>query len=232
MPRVNANWFLTGFTWLLAIGLTFWNLATIEAVSKARDQSERLRNELLFHRQYAGKLESIRQTAETYTLPVESAKLGFLGAQNRLETLGAIFGLAPFMVARQAGAAMPEQWPLTVSCEGSLENTVRFLNALEDLICPCGESSSKSMRSIFEPPPKSSSCCSSAWKMRRIRPRPLFGQHDMWPPVRIIHHETVGQSAKIMVRRLADGCRRVTGTERVSSHGIGKSTDGRAFSHH
>ena len=132
MPRVNANWFLTGFTWLLAIGLTFWNLATIEAVSKARDQSERLRNELLFHRQYAGKLESIRQTAVTYTLPVESAKLGFLGAQNRLETLGAIFGLAPFMVARQAGAAMPEQWPLTVSCEGSLENTVRFLNALED----------------------------------------------------------------------------------------------------
>jgi len=130
MPRMNANWFSTAFIWILAIGLTLWNLSVIGSVSEARNQNERLRNELLFHRQYAGQLESIRQTAETYTLPVDSPKLGFLGVQSRLEILGAIFGLSPFKVSRQVGATDPEHWPLTVSCVGPFENTVQFLGAL------------------------------------------------------------------------------------------------------
>jgi hypothetical protein len=130
MPRLNAYWLTAAGLWMLAIGLTCWNLSTIEAVSMARDNGERLRNEVLFQRQYIGKLEAVRQTAETYALPVDSVQLGFLTVQQQLEALAAVFGLQKVKVARLVGQTDPEQWPLTVSFEGAFQGTAGFLQAL------------------------------------------------------------------------------------------------------
>lgn len=130
MPRLNAYWLTAAGLWALAIGLTFWNLATMEAVATARDQGERLRDELLFQRRNAARLEDARLKAATFTLPVDSAQLGFLTAQGRLEALGAVFGLEKFNVVPQVGQAAPDQWLLTVSFEGPLEGAARFLEAL------------------------------------------------------------------------------------------------------
>jgi type IV secretory pathway TrbD component len=54
MSRMNQLWLATVMMWLVAVGLTCWNVSTIEAVALARDQNERLRKEMMFHRQYIG----------------------------------------------------------------------------------------------------------------------------------------------------------------------------------
>ena len=130
MPRLNAYWVAAAGLWLLAAGLTFGNLATMEAVATSRDQVERLRNELLFQRRNADALETARRTAAAFTLPVDSAQLGLLAVQSRLEALGAVFGLEKLKVVHQVGQSGPGQWPLAVSFEGPLAGAAKFLGAL------------------------------------------------------------------------------------------------------
>jgi hypothetical protein len=132
MSRMNQLWMATVVMWLIAVGLTCWNVSTIEAVALARDQNERLRKEMMFHRQYISKLESVRQTADTFFLPVDSLKLGFLGVQSELQSLAAVFGLENFKITRQMGQATPEQLPLTVAFEGTLEGVMQFLFSLRE----------------------------------------------------------------------------------------------------
>lgn len=132
MSRMNQLWTLTAMMWLVAIGLTCWNVSTIEAVALARDQNERLRKELMFHRQYSAKLESVNETADTFFLPVDSLKLGFIGVQSQLESLAAVFGLENVKIARQMGQATPEQLPITVAFEGTLEGVMQFLFSLRE----------------------------------------------------------------------------------------------------
>jgi len=132
MSRMNQLWMATVVMWLVAVGLTCWNLSTIEAVALARDQNERLRKEMMFHRQYISKLESVRQTADTYFLQVDSIKLGFLGVQSELQSLAAVFGLKNFKITRQMGQATPEQLPITIAFEGTLEGAMQFLFSLRE----------------------------------------------------------------------------------------------------
>ena len=132
MSRMNQLWLATVMMWLVAVGLTCWNVSTIEAVALARDQNERLRKEMMFHRQYISKLESVHQTADTFFLPVDSLKLGFLGVQSQLASLGAVFGLEKIKITRQMGQATPEQLPITVAFEGPLEGAMQFLFSLRE----------------------------------------------------------------------------------------------------
>jgi hypothetical protein len=132
MSRLNQLWLATVMLWLVAVGLTCWNVSTIEAVALARDQNERLRKEMMFHRQYMSKLESVNQTADTFFLPVDSLKLGFLGVQSQLASLGAVFGLENVKITRQMGQATPEQLPITVAFEGPLEGVMQFLFSLRE----------------------------------------------------------------------------------------------------
>jgi hypothetical protein len=132
MSRMNQIWMTVVLIWLIAIGLTGWNLSSIDAVALTRDQNERLRKEMIFHRQYIAKLESVRQTADTFFLPVDSVKLGFLGVQSHLQSLAAIFGLEHIKITRQMGQATPEQLPITVAFEGTLEGVMQFLFSLRE----------------------------------------------------------------------------------------------------
>jgi hypothetical protein len=129
---MNQLWTATVMMWLVAVGLTCWNVSTIEAVALARDQNERLRKEMMFHRQYITKLESVHQTADTFFLPVDSLKLGFLRVQSELQSLAAVFGLEKVKITRQMGQATPEQLPITVAFEGTLEGAMQFLFSLRD----------------------------------------------------------------------------------------------------
>jgi hypothetical protein len=130
--RMNHFWVATAFIWLIAIGLTGWNLSTVDAVVLKRDQNERMRKEMAFQRQYIGKLESVRQTADTFFLPVDSVKLGFLSVQSHLQALSAVFGLENVKIARQTGPASDAQLPITVSFEGAFEGALQFLSSLKE----------------------------------------------------------------------------------------------------
>lgn len=130
--RMNQLWMTVVLIWLIAIGLTGWNFSSIDAVALTRDQNERLRKEMLFHRQYIGKLESVRQTADALFLPVDSVKLGFLSVHSRLQALSAVFGLENVKITRQTGQATHEQLPISVSFEGPLEGTLQFLASLRE----------------------------------------------------------------------------------------------------
>jgi len=130
--RMNQIWMAVVLIWLIAIGLTGWNLSSIDAVALTRDQNERLRKEMLFHRQYIGKLESVRQTADALFLPVDSVKLGFLAVQSRLLALSAVFGLENVTITRQAGQATYEQLPINISFEGPVEGSLQFLSSLRE----------------------------------------------------------------------------------------------------
>jgi hypothetical protein len=132
MSRMNQLWLATVMMWLVAFGLTCWNVSTIEAVALVRDQNERLRKEMIFHRQYSAKLESVRQIADTFFLPVDSVKLGYIGVQSHLQSLAAVFGLGNVKITRQMGQATPEQLPITVAFEGTLEGTMQFLFSLRE----------------------------------------------------------------------------------------------------
>jgi len=130
--RTNQFWMAVVLIWLIAIGLTGWNLSSIDAVALTRDQNERLRKEMLFHRQYSGKLESVRQTADALFLPVDSVKLGFLAVQSRLQALSAVFGLDNVVIKRQTGQAAQDQLPISVSFEGPFEGALQFLSSLRE----------------------------------------------------------------------------------------------------
>jgi hypothetical protein len=129
---MNHFWIAAALIWLIAIGLTGWNLSTMDAVALKRDQNERMRKEMIFHRQYISKLEAVRQTADTFFLPVDSVKLGFLSIQSRLQALSAVFGLENVKIARQVGPASDAQLPITVSFEGAFEGALQFLSALRE----------------------------------------------------------------------------------------------------
>jgi hypothetical protein len=130
--RTNQFWIAVVVIWLIAIGLTGWNLSSIDAVALTRDQNERLRKEMLFHRQYIGKLETVRQTADALFLPVDSVKLGYLSVQSDLQALSAVFGLEKIKITRPIGQVTDGQLPITVSFEGSFEGALQFLSSLRE----------------------------------------------------------------------------------------------------
>jgi hypothetical protein len=130
--RMNHFWMAAVFIWLIAIGLTGWNLSTMDAVALKRDQNERVHKEMNFHRQYIDKLESVRQTADTFFLPVDSVKLGFLSVQSHLQALSAVFGLENVKIVRQTGPTPDTQLPITVSFEGTFEGALQFLSSLRE----------------------------------------------------------------------------------------------------
>ena len=132
MARVSKYWLMTICVWLLAIGMTAWNLPTIDAVARTRDKNERLRREISFHHHYKEKLASVRASAQTLFLPVDSVKLGFISAQSHLQALGAVFGLEQVKITRQVGQAAPGQLPIRVAFGGAFEGAVQFILTLRE----------------------------------------------------------------------------------------------------
>jgi hypothetical protein len=132
MAHVNKYWLAAALVWLMAMGLTAWNLSTIETVAQARDQNERLRREINFHHHYSAKLAAVRQSAEALFLPVDSVKLGFIAVQSHLEALAAVFGLEQVKVSRQVGPDTAEQLPIRVAFVGSFEGAMQFIFALRE----------------------------------------------------------------------------------------------------
>jgi Tfp pilus assembly protein PilO len=126
----NRRWMIAGMIWLTVLGMTFWNGSKIDAVAKARENSERLRKEYLFQHRNAERLLKIQNQYATYFRPVASVKLGFESVRSPLYALAAHLGLKNVRIENQMEQATAEQMPFSVRLIGDYEKSMRFVSAL------------------------------------------------------------------------------------------------------
>ncbi len=90
---LNHRWLIVAVIWMATLVMTWWNFNTIDAVSKERDNGERLRKEFVFQQRNSAKLHQVGDLHATHAKPVASVKLGFESVRSSLHALAALLGL-------------------------------------------------------------------------------------------------------------------------------------------
>lgn len=128
--KLQTRWIMVGCVWMVALGLTWWNCAKIDALAAAREGNEALRKELSFQRQNAKRLGQVTAAHERLFLAVESVDLGMIAVRDRLYALAAAFDLRDLKMSTEMNQTMDGQIPCTLALSGPFENVVGFLSAV------------------------------------------------------------------------------------------------------
>jgi hypothetical protein len=132
--KLRTRWIVLGCVWLMALGLTWWNLAKIGDVAAARLANERLRREIHFQRHNAQRLEQAAARHDALFMGVESLDLGMVALRYRLRALAAAFHLEDLAIDADMNQSADNRIPCRLTLMGGFENTVGFLTALDEYV--------------------------------------------------------------------------------------------------
>jgi hypothetical protein len=132
---VNINlrnrWLIAAGIWLVALGLTFWNLSKVGDIASTREQNERLRREVSFQRRHIEKLIGIEKVHANLFLSVESVNLGLIALRSDLLSLAAALGLQEANLTSDVTQAGDSQIPVNLRIQGTFRKTAGYLAVIE-----------------------------------------------------------------------------------------------------
>jgi Tfp pilus assembly protein PilO len=121
------RWVIVICIWSIAIGLTYWNLGKINAVTFTRERAEQIRKEIAFKSQHAEPLKKIRKSYETLFYPVSSVALGLIAVDRQIREMASDNDLKNVDMRSQKDPTTEDQLSCELSIQGALEQVFQFM---------------------------------------------------------------------------------------------------------
>jgi len=126
----KVRWVIVIGIWSMAMGLTYWNLSKINAMTFAREQAEQVRREIAFKSQRADVLKKIRQSHQALFYPVSSVALGVIAVDRQMRAMASDKGLENVEMRSQKDTTAEDQLSCELSIQGTLEQVFQFMLAV------------------------------------------------------------------------------------------------------
>ena len=123
----KVRWVIVICIWSITLGLTYWNLSKIDAMTFTREQAEQVRKEIAFKSQRADVLIKIRKSHETLFYPVPSVALGIIAADRQMKEMASDNGFKNVGLRSQKDPTEEDQLSCELSIYGTLEQLFQFM---------------------------------------------------------------------------------------------------------
>jgi Tfp pilus assembly protein PilO len=123
----KVRWVIVICIWSMVLGLTYWNLSKIDAVTFTREQTEQIRREIAFKSQHAESFKKIRKSHEAFFYPVSSVALGIIAADRQMREMASDNGLENVDLHSQKDPTTEDQLSCELSIQGTLEQVFQLM---------------------------------------------------------------------------------------------------------
>ena len=133
--RFKRKWFIVGLIWSIALIATIWNHHKVDAIIATRINNEIARNEFMFHRRKAFKLNQILNVHSKLHMTVESLQIGLLTVKKIFRDMVSMLDLKDMTMVTQSIPRETDSVPVNLSFRGPFEKAVIFLSILNGYAC-------------------------------------------------------------------------------------------------
>jgi hypothetical protein len=128
---ITRRWVLLSVVWMLALGLTWFNLQTAEQIREARRSRANQELAIRFCDSHAEQIQQMRERIARYTLKAPSAEMGQLMARELIALDAATVGITDLVTEFRSGDADTGIVRLQLDFTDSALKSFHFIDRVE-----------------------------------------------------------------------------------------------------